>query len=478
MSVILIDAHLAQTKERIAGWTGYRVAAVVYLAAPALLLMATWFRPPVAILAIGSLLYALAPLRQMQVARIGWWRVAACLALGMLFAAFSGTSPLVESIPSFDLQKHRWIYYDLVSNPWPVFYEDGTYLRYCLALYVIPAALAKLMPLLGTAIFVAWIGLGIALFLMLITAGANAWRFAVIVGIAATFGGLGFLAVGLQDQWARGFIGIHIASWTYLPYGWLIGSNAFSLGWCPQHAIGAWLAAALLYRFHDETWFQKASGGLFACLLLWSPFAAVAFAAISAALFAMQRVMFRTASSLNNIVAIIPVAAMFAYTTADAGEVPMKIVLGTPDMVSFATKYIVFVAVEFALLAVLVRLALGRPSRLLMVAVGLLLLLPCLFVGGGNDLMQRGSILPTTILMLVAIEALLHGAGGHWRWALGLAIVLCGLTGAEEAIRQNLHTTSGLNPNQSIRNMPPGTVYPYVAHQTPVSRLLLHAPAP
>jgi hypothetical protein len=172
---------------------------------------------------------------------------------------WSGTSPLVESIPFLDIARHCWIYGDLVRRPWPVVF-DGEILRYSFAFYVVPAALARLIGAGAQLLLLAWLSVGTALFFCFAARQARTLTGTLIFpAVALLFSGLDTIGLLLSQRHDLTWFGFQ-ENWSYDAYGSLIGSNVFGLSWTPQHTIPTWLAGALLLESHRTLWLRLVLG--------------------------------------------------------------------------------------------------------------------------------------------------------------------------------------------------------------------------
>lgn len=441
-------------------------AAVVYLLAPLLVISATWLWWPVALLSgaavvgIGVLTLKGAVRPGLRPAVAGW-----CLILAVVAVVWSGSSPLVGSIPFLDLAKHRWIYGDLVRQPWPVVYEGGI-LRYSFAFYTVPAALARLIGAGAQSLLLAWMALGTALFLGLAARQAKTLAGALLFPvIALLFSGLDTVGVHLspfhEPAWLR-----FQEDWAYHPQGWLIGSSVFGLGWSPQHTIPAWLAGALLLENHQSRWFRRLIGPLAVALLMWSPFVALSFGAVAGLLLLVSRdrsAAIRSACHPATLAAAAGLALwIIPYLSADSTTIPTRLTLGTEAAFPYIGRYVAFVALEFLIYAALAVWALGRVPIVLAVGVAVLLALPLAFVGAANDLMMRGAALPMVFVLFVCLRAL---SVGVWPARIALATTLALGTTAAVNEWSRLMTTSPTPGDwaRPITAMDPQFVSQYVA---------------
>jgi len=436
---------------------------VAYLSIPVVLFFLSWFKWLPGVLAAAMCVYAVGTVCSGRAAfRLGWSldpRQAAVAAVGIVasMALAVVSFPALDAIPLADAVKHGTILTDLARQDWPVVYIDDrsefSVLRYSLAYYLVPAGIAKLAgrEWINYALL-AWTAGGVFLFLMMAASLARKVYSALFNMLAAgLFSGLGILYV-LATNGEKPFIWYAtFAAWAR-NWGnhWLIGSHTFELAWSPQHALPAWLAAGIVYFCHRKPWFDKAAVPIAAVLLFWSPFVAVSFMALVALLWtaesrdaagsalAQLKGRLRSMATVRNLCALALGALVLAFLTADSQKIPVSLfTLGKPAEV-FATQFVLFVALEFGVLVAVVKYAgvpLNRPA-----AAALVILLAFLFtsVGAASDLQMRGSQLPFTILMFLALQAVAQARSPGARLAL-LAVLGVGMAGSlQEVFRKPL----------------------------------------
>jgi hypothetical protein len=411
--------------------------AICYLAAPVALWALTWLVFPLNVLAGIAVVVAAVPFIWPARSPLTFSALAVALAMGFAATFISGSSPLVESIPILDLGKLRWVYSDLVTQPWPVIYESNEFLRYSIGAYLVPAAVTKIVGGTGNTILYLWFALGASIFaaFAIERAKSPAWLFVPFAVAALWFSGLDIVGTTIRWPWQRlSEITAH-EGWARSPHGWLFTSGGNAIGSTPSHGISGWIAGGLLYRNWDKPWFVRHSVGLFAVLLLWSPFVAAAFAVIVAGTCLFRSAAFRELFSVPNALAVIPGTALFIYlSVATTGIRKHVTLLVTPlSQSEYWLSYALVVVVEFLAIAAVAVWA-KRPTPPLLAAILLLLILPLFHVGNGtNDVTLSGARVSLAILTLFVLDAIVQSQSRK-RYALTLLVVVALYTGIGETI--------------------------------------------
>jgi len=424
--------------------------ALLYLALPVAVFLLFWFRLPFAVLSAAALGYAM-----FKCGAFRLWRLQApspfsrytfivvfCVVVACGWALLS--VPSSQSIPFADLAKHEAILHDLSTYSWPVTFfgesSGSTLLRYSFAYYLVPAGLAQVFGVaLGHVFIYVWTALGVFLFLLYAASIARSYTFAyVAVLIVALFSGLNVIywlyqgislasfASGVLDAWSRQF-----------GCGWLIGSNAFSLRWSPQHTVAAFLASAMLRHYWNRPQFVPRATLVFALLILWSPFVAVSFGALAAVNVARCSAVFNRNEifAQSTILTVIVALMLLTFVLADPQGIPSGLCVGKESLETLALEYLAFVVVEFGIFAVLAILCKREISRLQVASIVLLSVLPFFQIGAANDLQMRGSEVPMCILAFFVVEALQVSGRIVSRAALTAAVAVGAACGGQELLR-------------------------------------------
>ncbi|MCC6211775.1 MAG: hypothetical protein IT513_12100 [Burkholderiales bacterium] len=388
------------------------VAALVYLALPILIFGAAWLKPAYA--AAASLLLLAAMLAALRAGEIRWrppvpaGTLLAAAVAGFAWAAFGGAGHLLYA--NSDWIVRDAVLMDLVHAAWPPSYGehrgDAMILRTALA-YFLPAAL--LGSLVGAQfadlLLYAWTGLGAALFLCLLPLPRKPLRLALALVIVILFSGMDAAGVLL----IAGHLppnALHLEWWAHpLQYS----SHTTQLFWVPNHALPAWLGAALFYRHWRTPDFWPLAVLAAALLPLWTPFAALGIAPFLA-LLAADRLQQGLSLRLPWLL-VVATAPLLALQVRYIGLGFEQLGASVPAEVAFsvgnsAAKYVRFAFLEFGLLC-LALFALLRHSRgILAVAFLTLAALPLTNLGPSNDIVMRASIPSLAFLAILCFRAL------------------------------------------------------------------------
>lgn len=381
------------------------------------------------------------------------WRWSASWPFLMLAAVAAWT---IGVIPPFaqneDWIKHYALFNILSDQSWPpaVATEQGIgTLRYSLGYYVVPSLIAKLTgpASLGLAIY-AWTMLGLYLSLTLAFA-------AKAVPVAGRFLlGAVFLLFSGADVVGRGIV--HSKLVLPMHYEWWAGFGEFSssitsIVWTPQHALSAWIATFLIVRYPQRT--VQGAGVLGAAVAIWSPFSAVGIAPVLA--WAVYKAGLRHLLTWMNLIAapvLLFAGAMFL--TRDAGGIPTGFVWNhidfTGNHIVFSTaRWLLFVALEFVLIALSLLVVTPRRAGLIAIATITLLLLSLTDVGVSSDLMMRGSLPALGILAALAAVAVVT-APNTWRKAPLVACLLLGVVTPMGEIMRGLNRDRFEDPHKFL----------------------------
>lgn len=334
-------------------------------------------------------------------------------------------------VQTSDWAKHNAILKDLIEQPWPVAYATGrgdVGLTYYVAYYLPAALVGKLAGwrVANVALFV-WTTLGctLAMLWLVVLSRAPVWRSA---GVFVLFSGLDVIgAAAWSSRWTTGsWISDFDAEWW--AGHWTYPANVTLIAYAPHQAIGGWLLTGLLVdglRRYPARFPYLLAGSLG---LLWSPFVAVGLlgcAGLARLADPGRRQVFRASLPDAACVAGLSTGLVLAlyflsrYWPVDLPEpyYPPPHRLAAAGLAflptrlpwrEFAADYVVFVLLEFLVLAVVLgAIFRGIPAdrRLLPAAAVPLLLLPFLSYGEYNDLVMRVSIPALFVLQLLAVRA-------------------------------------------------------------------------
>lgn len=427
------------------------LAALAYLLAPMLLFCWGWWRWPVALLISGLLAvtaFAVVSRHQRGDRPLG---VALWGALAAMAVVWVGSSGLLGGLPLNDDWSVRMVVLrDLTLGAWPVGYGElaggEAVLRFSMGYYLIPAGLGAWLGGVEVArlLLGLWTALGVLLFFALVVECWPSRRpvvVAALVAVLVLFSGMDILGF-LLGKARSPELGEHIEWWgPWLQYS----SQTTLLFWAPNHALPGWLGAALIWR-HREAGLALAPAALLLLAgALWSPLACVGLLPLLALATLRQQPLRHWLRELLRpaVLAVLPLLALLAVFVS-FGIVSEVLPAERRELAAVAAAYaswyqlICFALLEWGLLACAL-LAAGprRQGWVFWAACALLLVLPLLRFGPGNDLLMRGGIAPVTLLTLCVVRALGDAAlPARLRTAVVLMLVVGAFTPAQELWRQ------------------------------------------
>ena len=372
-----------------------------------------WLRTPYAVLALVALGAGLT--QALARARIEWTsrRSGAVIALlvgaGFAWAAFGGAGHFAYA------NRHDWgvrdaVLADLVLSSWPPAYGGSeaapVILRTALG-YFLPAAVAGKLLGIVTAhlVLYAWTALGTALFFLLLPLPTRFGpRLVLLVAVVVLFSGMDIVGQLLDKGWPKP--AEHIEWWSTL---FQYSSMTTQLFWVPNHALPAWIATALLYRHWQRPQFYPAAFLMTALLPAWTPFAAIGVAPFLALLMVDR---LRHRETLLPGAAVIAACLVLVYFlgrlfTLDVAAMPLDSPLSaTSDPAGLAERYLQFVLLEFAVLAIVLLVFLRHSRGLFWLAFAILALLPLVRFGPSNDLLMRASIPALVVLLILTLRVI------------------------------------------------------------------------
>ena|GEM_PF-465703 len=432
-------------------------AMVLYLTVPLALFLGGWFRPGVAVVLLLALAVSLSPLIRRRDSSatpvtpatpapgsgagaagapraLTRGEIALAIGVGLAWTLCGGTGHWLFANP--DWQVRDAVLHDLVAGHWPVGYGslDGapSILRAPLGFYLPAALVGKLAGLNCAHIaMAAWTALGATLFLIAVISLVPARRAAVFTALAVVvlFSGLdlvGNLAY-VPDFLAHWQPGQHLEWWAAR---YQYSSMTTQLFWVPNHALGGWLAIALLARSRatcalDTLWLL-----IVVALALASPLAALGLVPFVLWRLASRALEERTAPAPRALQprgwvrtlqprswapALLIGLALASYLTLDAARIPKGWTFGrhgldAPALAQDFVRQGVFFVLEAGLVGCAV-LTLLRSSEVVL-ALLVLALLPLVSFGAANDLVMRASIPSLTVLAIAAALALVRSPRG------------------------------------------------------------------
>jgi len=301
---------------------------------------------------------------------------------------------------------------DLVQRDWPVVYADvpqgEVLLRAPLGLYLPAAVLSKFTGVEWADLWLfGWCHLGVALvFYLLVRASQSLRDMLARVLVFVLFSGMDVVGAVLHGQYPG--LASHMEWWAGL---FQYSSHTTQLFWVPNHALPGWLAIAWLLGRTRGPLPSGYAVALVACVPLWSPLTALGLAP----LFAVA--MWPTGSAPDRWSALVrgllhpgalliagtAVFLIYPYLLLPGAALPATLATSGLPVGGFWLRYVVFVILEFGLLAILL-LRRDPHDRLVWAAVIVLLTLPLVRFGPYNDLAMRASIPALAVIALRLAE--------------------------------------------------------------------------
>jgi hypothetical protein len=351
----------------------------------------------------------------------------------LVLAVIVGVSgPGGFGIQNWDWTKHNAILRDLVDEPWPVVYatgKDDVVLTYYIAYYLPSAVVGKvigwkaanvttyLWTLLGCFLALAWLKL---------LSRSSWWPALATLVLFSGMDLIGDVFWRNREEPLHWLNDFDVEWWGKF---WTYPSNLTLMAYAPNQAIAGWLFTALLVSALRVGQVSFPIGGLLTLSLLWSPFLTVGLLALTGLWFIGHRCQWtgwaRGLLSSANLAAV-PlglVLALYFQARFLPSELPSSLCPGGIAMTGefgflldrappsqFIPAYLLFVALEFGFLALLLcSAARGQNQadrRLLVSAVVILLALPWLHYGRHNDLVMRTCIPALYVLQIISLGLL------------------------------------------------------------------------
>lgn len=427
------------------------LVSLAYLLAPMLPFLWGWWRWPVALIFSGLLAvsgFAVFMRRRQAAVSLSLSLWAGLAAAALLWVGVSG---LLGGLPlTKDWSVRMVVLHDLTVGAWPVGYGalagGDAVLRFSMGYYLIPAGLGGWLG--GVEAARLWLGvwtaLGVLLFFALIIQSWPRRRprdVMATLALLVMFSGMDILGFMLERTYAPA-LGEHIEWWApWLQYS----SQTTLLMWAPNHALPAWLGVALVWRHREAGLALAPAALLLGAAALWSPLACVGLLPLLALVSWRGQAMSSWLRELLQpaVLAVAPVLVLLALFVSFGIVVDMlpterRELAGVAGATASWHQWICFQLLEWGFLACAL-LAAG-PRRLSWTfwgACALLLVLPLLRFGPGNDLLMRAGIAPVTLLLLSAGQALAGGGmPDRWRNAVLLMLLIGMFTPMQELARQ------------------------------------------
>lgn len=403
------------------------VAVVGYLALPLGIFLIGWLEPWVALPLFLALLYALRTLGRLR--RLGavgrsaaprpfpsGWQVTLAIAAGCAWTICGGIGHFMFANADWHIRDA--VLHDLVTGAWPVGYGDGaggpTLLRAPIGYYLPAAIVGKMAGLAAAhAALAIWTAAGASLFLLQVLSLMPRRVVAALASVAliVSFSGLDAVGTLLRAPGALAHWDVtrHLEWWAER---YQYSSMTTQLFWVPNHALGAWLTVGLLHRPKGLGAVEPLLPITVVAVALWSPLAALGL--VPFVLWRMWEtpVHERPGRWLDLRVwapALAVGLVIAAYLTLDAGRIPRGWTVGRHGFGPAAIADDLWRQAEFFLLeAGLIgfsMLAIRRSARVVL-ALGVLAVLPVVCFGANNDFVMRVSIPSLAVLAIGACLAL------------------------------------------------------------------------
>ncbi|MFH6782290.1 MULTISPECIES: hypothetical protein [Methylobacterium] len=328
------------------------------------------------------------------------------------------------------------VLHDLVAGPWPVGYlyaGEPTMLRAPLGLYLLPAAIGKVVGLQGAHVaLLAQDGLlfGCLLYGFARTVPSHR-RGLVLIAVFVAFSG--WDVVGSLLAGDRLIPGRHLEQWA----GELqFSSHATQLFWVPNHAASGWIFVCAYCLWRAGTLRATSLAVVFGLCVLWSPLSmigALPFLAVACLADAAHR---RLTPGTLAVLALagLGLAPVALYLGTDAGRVPHGLQAMGGD---FLLRYGLLLLLELVPPLLVLGLVPGRRdpwSRFETGLVVVLLVLAPLYRLGGADFVMRASI-PALALLAVQVGAAVPALDARRRLAALAILGIGAATPLSEVIR-------------------------------------------
>lgn len=389
---------------------------LVYLAVPNFVFLLGWLKPLPGVAVSLLLGYALVQFfrRSDFVWRIPQSSAAFVLTVVIAFAwaSLGGAGHFFQTNPDWITRDK--VLGDLTFSAWPPAYsftgEQANILRTAFGLFLPIAAIGKAFGI-GVVDIIAYIyvAIGCCLFMMLLPLPRRAGPVLVATLLVTMFfSGMDYLGI-LLITGTTPLFPLRLEWWVPFSYSSLTGQ----MHWAPNHALPLWLVTCLFYRH----WGHAAWPAIFILLLpitvIWTPFAAAAilpFLALATWRWFAQGLRFKDSRiSLWQIASALAISWIsLRLMTLNIGSIPAAPTVDVaPNPDRFALKYLLFILMEFGILALLLIRGLTHSQGLFWISCLTLTVLPLYQYGPSNDTMLRLST-PSLVLLLIATLAQLR----------------------------------------------------------------------
>lgn len=416
------------------------VAVLAYIALPNLVFLAGWLKPAIAVPFIVLVGIALAQFIRRN--DIQWTiplpasTAILIVAVAFAWASLGGAGHFFQTNPDWLIRDK--VLGDLTFTPWPPAYRvvDGVphVLRSAFGFFLPAAVVGKFAGIssVDLALYL-HAALGCSLFMLLLPLPRAPGRLlAGLLLVPIFFSGMDYLGIVLMSGTTPLFP-LRLEWWVPFSYSSFTGQ----MHWAPNHAIPLWLVTTLFYRH----WGHGAWPALFLLLLpltvIWTPFAVAGILPFLALAtwrwFALgHRVADSRISPWQLTAAIAMTWLTLRFMSLDITAIPgAPTVQVAPNPDRFIEKYLLFILMEFAILALLLARGLRHSFGVFWIACTILTLLPLYQYGPSNDTMLRLSTPCLIFLLLLTLDRYREWAsqrafpGEAWAITLVLLIGAC-----------------------------------------------------
>lgn len=394
-------------------------AALIYIALPNLIFLGGWLRPPYAIVIVVLVLVGL--WQFLRSPQIQWCQPYTLGALLFIVATAFAWSSLGGAGHFFyanrDWQVRDAVLGDLTLTAWPPAYSivDGQYhiLRSAIGFFLPAASLGKVAGIASVdmALYL-WTAIGASLFFLLLPLQRAGRLLPFLLLVVILFSGMDFLGIVLVTGEVPIFP-LNLEWWVPFSYSSLTGQ----LHWAPNHCLALWLVAALFYRHWGHKTFPALVVVLLPLLVIWTPFAVLGILPFLG--LAVVRWLHEDGNLRDSGLTLVQVIAssLLTYLTVRvmtlglasiaSTAAPTVEVVAIPSSDSFVLKYLVFILLEFGILALLVVRHLRHSLGLLGLSAAILAALPLYHFGPSNDAMLRLST-PSLVILLILLLGIMR----------------------------------------------------------------------
>jgi hypothetical protein len=416
---------------------GLTAATLIYLALPSLIFLAGWLRPAAAIPMLALTLLALLQFLRREDIR---WCIPQSPGAGMMIVATAFIWASLGGAGHFFAASPDWLMRDkvlgdLTFSAWPPAYSvvDGHphILRSAIGFFL-PAAIVGKIAGIGSADLALYLftALGCSLFLLLLPLPTRPGRLLLgLLLVTIFFSGMDYLGIVLVSG-SPPIFPLRLEWWVPFCYPSFTGQ----MYWAPNHAIPIWLVAVLFYRH----WGHRAWPALFLIMLpltvIWTPFVVAGilpFLALATLRWFAQGLRFVDSriTFWQIVAAVLTTWFTVRLMTLDITAIPSApttAVAPKPD--SLILDYLLFILMEFAILALLLARNLRHSYGLFWLSCSILTLLPLYKYGPSNDTLLRLSTPCLVFLLLLTLDQIRHWAQQRSfpasAWAISLVLLI------------------------------------------------------